>query len=96
MDTGHQVGCFDTGKKYTDYDLAEYSWYSEITDVYVPDTVISIDPWQFKNKKFIHRLKLGERIVSIGRSAFRNCTNLKSVSVSPFLEIIGPFSASDC
>ncbi|MDO4808537.1 MAG: leucine-rich repeat protein [Eubacteriales bacterium] len=81
---------------YEDFNLEKYGWSSKIINLVIPEELTRIPSWVFAGKKFLHSINLGESVVEIGRSAFRNCENLNSVIYMPMLEIMSVNSFRNC
>ena len=77
--------------------VRQYMFYNQILkNVYLPDTLGSIDEHAFENCSHLALTSLPEGLKSIGSSAFKNCRSLALTSLPAGLKSIQEFAFSNC
>lgn len=66
-------------------------WYDEsrLTWVQLPDTLVTLGNWSFRQTDKLGEVILGKRLKTIGKECFYNCTNLKTIHIQSPIESIG-------
>ena len=73
------------------------NWYTEVTDLVIPDGVTSIKQNAFNGFKNLTSVTLPGSVTSIGESAFASCTGLTTVTIPPnSITSIGDEAFSGC
>lgn len=69
---------------------------SLVTNLIIPDNVITISDRAFYNCTGFKSVIIGENVTSIGDSAFRSCTGLTSITIGENLKSIGSYAFESC
>ena len=66
-------------------------WYDEsrLTWVQLPDTLVTLGNWSFRQTDKLGEVILGKGLKTIGKECFYNCTNLKTIHIQSPIESIG-------
>ena len=67
-----------------------------ITDVVIPDGVISVDPYAFRGCSSLTSITIPDSVTSIGWYAFSGCTSLTSITIGNSVTSIGSSAFSGC
>ena len=62
--------------------------YTKITNIVIPDTVTTIDQYQFSGLKQLTSITISNNVTSIGSSAFSYCENLEKVIIPDSVQFI--------
>ena len=68
----------------------------EVTELLIPDSVISIGSYAFYNCTGLTNLTIPNSVTSIGRSAFSYCTGLSSINIPNSVNSIGDAAFMGC
>ena len=80
----------------TPEDLSRCPNYQEASSIEVPESIILIEHYTFRNCTSLTTLSLPDRITRIGDSAFLNCTSLATLSLPDRITSIGKGAFWDC
>lgn len=69
---------------------------TSITEIVIPDTVLTIGYAAFANCFYLLRVDMGKGVKTIGGSAFLDCLSLNTMIFSTSLETIGEYAFSGC
>ena len=69
---------------------------SEVTDVLIPESVTSIEPYAFDGCFYLTSITIPESVTSIGKYAFPNCFVLNSITIPKSVTSIGEYAFSNC
>ena len=67
-----------------------------LTSIVVPDCVIKIGNYAFRNCSNLTNVTIGNRVTSIGYHAFDNCSNLESITIPNSITSIGQYAFDNC
>ena len=73
-----------------------FCWNSKITELVIPNTVVSIGKWGIKDCENLQSVTLSASLESIGEGAFYNCKSLKSVTLPVTLKEMGDYVFEGC
>ena len=76
--------------------LKKYVSEDNVTDVVIPDGVISIEDRAFYGRADLRSVVIPEGVTSIGESAFFLCDNLETIVIPDSLTSIGKFAFDSC
>ncbi len=79
--------------------LTRVGWAKEsplLQEVYIPDTVTSIDGWAFYGCTALVRVEISEGVQEIGPFAFWGCASLQEIQLPQTLVKLGDVSFSQC
>ncbi|MBQ7500609.1 MAG: leucine-rich repeat domain-containing protein [Clostridia bacterium] len=68
--------------------MGAFAGHTEISSVYIPDSVIEISTSAFKGCTDIYSITIPDSVKSIGDSAFEGCTGLSSLTVPTSVEVV--------
>jgi len=69
---------------------------SDVTSIYVPDTVTSIEASAFSGNGNMTSVRLSNNITNIGLNTFANCTSLKSITIPEGVTSIQNYAFGNC
>lgn len=67
-----------------------------ITDIVLPDSIITIDIGAFENCKSLKSFNIPKNVKTIGNYAFYGCENITNFSIPNTVETIGNYAFSNC
>lgn len=91
-----QISSFEFGEDVTMIPNFICNNLRSITDIVIPNSVISIGKDSFKECRGLTKVKLGSSVQSIGETAFCDCQNLESIEFGESLASIGNFAFLRC
>jgi hypothetical protein len=83
------------GSQYHIYDWAVYNC-GAITDVFIPDSVLSIGDYAFYKCSSLSRIALPPTLTRIGRYTFRGCESLSTITLPACVDEIGEYAFLGC
>ena len=87
----------DYSVTFTYYDLKLYvSDLTSLTEITIPDGVVSIGSYAFYNCKNLSKITLPDSVTVIADHAFYNCRGLNSITLPDSVTSIGEYAFSDC
>lgn len=70
--------------------------YEEVTEIVIPNTILSIGNYQFYGFDNVTKITIPNSVTSIGKSAFRSCSSLTSIKIPNSVEYIEDYTFSNC
>ncbi len=67
-----------------------------LTELKIPDSVVSINPYTFYSYNPLTKVVLGNNVVTIGASAFKKCSKITEVIFNEKLKEIEDYAFSEC
>ena len=77
-------------------DYMAFSYFPNLTGVYFPDSVVTIDDYAFLSCSALKEIKLSARLYEIGTHSFANCTALIKVEIPDSVVEIGVGAFANC
>ncbi|MBQ9746827.1 MAG: leucine-rich repeat domain-containing protein [Clostridia bacterium] len=74
----------------------EFSNNDEISDIVIPENIVSIGEYAFADCKNLKNVVLPSRLENIGKGAFRGCTSLEMITIPSEVDVIAPELFNDC
>ncbi|MDE6696676.1 MAG: leucine-rich repeat domain-containing protein, partial [Muribaculaceae bacterium] len=68
----------------------------EITDLYIPETVIQICPFALYGCKVLSSVNIPNSVIKIGEGAFGYCDGLSSVTIPESVKLIADYAFTEC
>ena len=84
------------GKKVSTIVESGFSYFQNIKNVIISDSVTSIGKGAFEGCTGLRSIKIPDSVTSIGESAFKGCTGLTSIVIPDSVTSIGNYAFAEC